>query len=154
VSEKTQIDALSPEGIGLIAAVAGVYLAVRLLPRWIAAGSERISPRDLDRRLAGPTPPLLLDVRGALEAEQGGSIPGALNVPLDHLAAWLDTPGRSLDRQRQVITLCRTDTRAAFAARRLRRAGFRRTGLLIGGVDAWTGEGLPLGPPTSGAAGR
>lgn len=145
MSEKTQIDVASPEGIALIAGVAAVYLAVRLLPRWIAAGSERVSARELDHRLAGRAPPLLLDVRGAAEARESGSIPGALNVPLDRLGAWLDAEGRALDRGREVITLCRTDTRAAFAARRLRRAGFRRTGVLVGGVGAWKEEGLPLG---------
>ncbi|MGD2081843.1 MAG: rhodanese-like domain-containing protein [Chromatiales bacterium] len=147
MSDRSAIGASSPEGVALIAGVAIVYLAVRLLPRWIAAGSARWSPRDLHRRLAGGTPPLLLDVRAAIEVAETGTIPGSINVPMSRLSTWLSAGAEALDKRRPVVTLCRSDTRAAFAARRLRREGFRSTALLVGGIEAWAQEGLPLHHP-------
>ena len=147
MSEPNPIQVASPEGAGLIAAVALVYLTVRLLPRWMAAGSERVSAVELRRRMNSETPPLVLDVRGAAEVAETGLIPGSLHVPLAQLSSWLREQQPALDRERPAVALCRSDARAALAARALRRAGFRSTGLLAGGVEAWSDAGFPLREP-------
>lgn len=52
-------------------------------------GVPRISPAELAAQLAGPQPPLVLDVRAraAHEADEG-QIPGSVRVPPDQIADW------------------------------------------------------------------
>jgi glyoxylase-like metal-dependent hydrolase (beta-lactamase superfamily II)/rhodanese-related sulfurtransferase len=89
-------------------------------------------------RQEGVAPPLLLDVRTPLEFESE-RIEGALNVPLDELAARLDEiPDRA-----DVVVVCRTGVRATIAAETLARAG-RRNRVLEGGVHGWRRARLPL----------
>lgn len=66
------------------------------------ASFQRIDPAELAARLAGPRPPLVLDVRrGAAFAEQGG-IPTALPLALDRDPLQLpDT-----DREVGVVAYC------------------------------------------------
>lgn len=49
----------------------------------------RIDARDLARRLAGPNPPLVLDVRSRSSIEKDPSgIPGGVRVPPDEVESW------------------------------------------------------------------
>lgn len=63
----------------------------------------RITPAELAAQLAGPQPPLVLDVRAraAHEADEG-QIPGSIRVPPDQIADWAthQTPARA------VVTYC------------------------------------------------
>jgi NhaP-type Na+/H+ or K+/H+ antiporter len=52
----------------------------------------RITPQALAEQLAGPHPPLVLDVRARAHYDQDtGQIPGSVRVPPDQVAAWATT---------------------------------------------------------------
>jgi DMSO/TMAO reductase YedYZ molybdopterin-dependent catalytic subunit/glyoxylase-like metal-dependent hydrolase (beta-lactamase superfamily II) len=90
--------------------------------------------------LQGLEPDLqLVDVRGAAETA-GGTIPGAVEIPLAVLADSLD----ALDRDLPVVTYCASGYRSVVAASRLAPAGFRDVSDLLGGYGAWAAAGLPL----------
>lgn len=82
---------------------------------------------------------VLVDVREDSEW-QDGHVRGALHVPLDALPQRLG----ELDRNQEVITVCRSGNRSAFAADTLLKAGFPRVSSLAGGTVAWTEQGLPV----------
>jgi len=79
---------------------------------------------------------LLLDVRETEELKGHDSvIGGALNIPIGQLHARL----RDLEphREKTIITVCRSGSRAATAARILMAAGFPTVKVLNGGMHAW-----------------
>lgn len=75
----------------------------------------------------------LVDVREPSEVA-GGTLPGAVNIPLGELAARID----ELDRSRRVVLLCRSGARSANAAALLAGAGFPDVVNLVGGMLAVT----------------
>ena len=62
-------------------------------------------------------------------------IDGARLVPLGTLAGVIP----SLDRDSEIVVMCKSGVRSANAARQLRDAGFRRVLNLAGGMHAWGG---------------
>lgn len=74
----------------------------------------------------------LIDVREPDEVA-GGSLPGAVNIPLG------DLPGRigELDPSRRVVLLCRSGGRSGQAAEFLAGSGFGDVVNLTGGMLAW-----------------
>jgi rhodanese-related sulfurtransferase len=60
---------------------------------------ELISPDALHAALAGPNPPMVIDVRGA-EAFRAGHIPGAVHIPADEIERSL----LKIPRDRPVVT--------------------------------------------------
>jgi len=100
--------------------------------------------------LQGLEPDLqLVDVRAAAETA-GGTIPGAVEIPLAVLADSLD----ALDRDLPVVAYCASGYRSVVAASRLAAVGFRDASDLLGGYGAWAGAGLPVaqGPDRLAAA--
>ncbi len=93
---------------------------------------DEIDAPSLARLLAGPEPPLVLDVREEWEHE-AGAIPGSRNVPLG------DVPveAASLGGGRAVIVYCSVGPRGRRAAELLRAAGLARVANLRGGLAAW-----------------
>lgn len=103
-------------------------------PEWIDA-------TELQRRLASG-PLLLVDVRQPEEfAAPPGHLPGAINLPLDDLAAHT---AELAARQQPIVLVCKTDRRSARAAAELRAAGLRDIAVLRGGTDGWHALGLAL----------
>ncbi|MBD0670209.1 rhodanese-like domain-containing protein [Streptomyces sp. CBMA156] len=92
----------------------------------------RLTVHTLRAELAGPRPPLVVDVRGAAERE-AGAIPGSLHLPLAEL------PARhgELPTDRRVVLHCAGGSRFSIAASLLRHHGHRDTYDLIGGYGAW-----------------
>ena len=80
----------------------------------------------------------LVDVRDDKEW-RAGHIEGAVHIPEDDLEDGLD----KLDRNRQVVTVCRAGTRSDDAAEWLRGQGFDAENL-DGGMLAWKWAGLPI----------
>ena len=80
----------------------------------------------------------VLDVRFPNEWE-AGRMDGAVHIPGDDLADRAD----ELDRDRPVVTVCRTGERSGWAAGWLREEGFDAVGL-EGGMQAWAAAGLPF----------
>lgn len=105
---------------------------------------ELIDPDELARRVDGPEPPQILDVRNAGEYA-GEHIPGSLHFPYGDLAGRLD----ELPRDRPIATICRGGKRSGLAASILQREGFADVVHVGQGVGAWRAGGHPV---ESGAA--
>ena len=100
-----------------------------------------IAPHELAARFAAGARPLLLDVREPREWEMA-RIEGARLVPLGTLAGAIP----SLDREAEIVVMCKSGVRSANAARQLRDAGFRRVLNLAGGIKRWSADVDPRVP--------
>jgi glyoxylase-like metal-dependent hydrolase (beta-lactamase superfamily II)/rhodanese-related sulfurtransferase len=98
--------------------------------------SPRITVEELATALRTSTPPLLVDIRLPAEYRAVHLEPSRL-LPLDEIAKRRD----ELPRDRELVLVCRTGSRARLAAAEL--AGFR-TRVLEGGVVAWQEAGHPV----------
>lgn len=93
-----------------------------------------ISVADLQRLLAEPNPPLLLDVREPSEFATA-HIEGAKLIPMG------DIPGRAhqeLDEDQLIAVLCHHGARSLSVAVWLRKQGFENAQSVSGGIDAWS----------------
>ena len=83
----------------------------------------------------------IVDVREASEfVDKLGHLPRARLIPLSRLGACLD----EIDRNRPVVTVCRSGVRSAQACTLLANAGVKQVANLAGGMLRWTAEGLPV----------
>jgi sodium/hydrogen antiporter len=65
--------------------------------------TQRVTPDELARQLAGDEPPIVLDVRSRSSYEHDrAQIPGSIRVPPDQVADWAATRSR----ERAVVTYC------------------------------------------------
>jgi rhodanese-related sulfurtransferase len=116
---------------------------VRFAPIPEVADASPLNVAELEELLAGPNPPLLLDVREPEEfVGELGHIRGALLVPLDALARRLPKLLGYVDRR--VVCICRAGARSASASALLRRAGFSRVFNLSEGMLSWIQAGRPV----------
>jgi rhodanese-related sulfurtransferase len=113
------------------------------------AGLDRLTPgQALEAMRAGA---VLVDVRSPSERdEQGGSIPGALELPLSVVLWRLDPDepagGGPAPLDARVILVCRHGYSSSLAAAQLREIGFAHATDVIGGAEAWIAAGLPVDP--------
>lgn len=92
-----------------------------------------MSPEDVARALAGPEPPLVLDVRTPAEYA-AGHIRQAHLVPLPQLGGRLgELPGGQ-----PIVCVCHSGHRSGVAARQLRSRGYRVRNM-TGGMLNWRG---------------
>ncbi len=96
------------------------------------APEDRITPEELHKKLQENAPVTLLDVRAPVEL-QISSIPNAINIPLERLTERLD----ELDRQKEIVVICRSGRRSARGVSILKKAGFTSVKNLTGGINAW-----------------
>lgn len=91
-----------------------------------------INVRDLSQRVAGPNPPVVLDVREPQELAIA-RFPGAVEIPMH------DVPARiaELDPKQEIFVLCHHGMRSAHVASFLAEQGFSQVGNVTGGIDAW-----------------
>lgn len=94
-----------------------------------------LTPTEVQQRLGGPRPPLLLDVREGWEFGQG-SLPGAVHAPLSNFAEALGA--LSLPLGAEVVTFCHHGVRSLRAAAALREGGFAHVASMAGGIDGWS----------------
>lgn len=124
-----------------LALLASVAFLPRLIKRLRA--QPMLAVDELKRRLDAGEKLLLLDVRSAADfAGEKGHIAGALNIPLEELAA---RQGElESDRGRAVLLVCTTDRRSSKAAAQLAAAGFAQVQVVQGGMTAWRAKGWPV----------
>ncbi len=113
--------------------------------RNLSAGFKAVGPL-IATRIINDEEPLILDVRENAEVKDG-IIANALHIPLSELPKRM----AELDpyRDRSVLVYCRSGSRSASAARRLRRSGFEKVYNLAGGIMAWADQHLPVARPGS-----
>jgi rhodanese-related sulfurtransferase len=128
--------------------VVGVLVALGLIV--VLAGSnspavngtaavQLITPASYQDRFAGGREGhLLIDVRTPAEFASG-HIAGAVNIPVDELASRLS----EVPQGQPVVVYCRSGNRSAQASRILAQAGYSDI-YDLGGLNAWTAQGLPV----------
>jgi glyoxylase-like metal-dependent hydrolase (beta-lactamase superfamily II)/rhodanese-related sulfurtransferase len=117
-------------------------------PAWAAltftfSGIWEIQPTALEERVSGAhgSEIQIIDVREPQEFSDAlGHLPGARLLPLSQLAA----RSAEIDRQRPVVTVCRSGARSAQAVVMLQKAGWRDVANLAGGMLRWRAESLPV----------
>ncbi len=100
-------------------------------------GPKNITVTEAYERL-GSDGHVLLDVRTKEEVRSAG-IPGALNIPLDHLEA----QAPRLGEYASIHVICRSGGRSAVAASLLHGLGLTHATNVSGGIIAWQRAGLP-----------
>ena len=126
----------------------------------LIASTTRLSPELAAERLAGPTPPIALDVRAPSERSQKW-IEGTTSRPLNSFGG-PDPSTRSgspraesrrdkgrpalegVPHDRPVVVFCAGGYRSSIAASLLQREGFTNVSEIAGGLTAWDAASLPL----------
>jgi sulfur-carrier protein adenylyltransferase/sulfurtransferase len=93
---------------------------------------ERITSEELHSKLQSKAAVTLLDVRAPVEM-QISAMPNAINIPLERLSERLD----ELDRENEVVVICRSGRRSARGVSILKNAGFTSVKNLTGGINGW-----------------
>jgi rhodanese-related sulfurtransferase len=107
---------------------------------------ERVSPSETQAALAEGA--VVVDIRPSEQRDRDGEIPGA-RVVARNVLEWRLDPGSDYrdpevaQPDRQVIVVCNEGYQSSLAAATLRRIGLDATDM-IGGFQAWRGEGLPV----------
>lgn len=91
---------------------------------------DTITPSELAARTGDDL--ILLDVREKFELEIS-RLPNIVHIPLSRLPTTLG----SLDKDAEIIVICRTGRRSGHATDYLRDQGFRKARNLVGGMNAW-----------------
>jgi rhodanese-related sulfurtransferase len=91
---------------------------------------------------------IMVDIRPAEQRDRDGRIPGARVIPRNVLEWRLDPRSEHRDpdvarTDRQVIVVCDQGYQSSLVAATLRRFGLDATDV-IGGVQSWRAEGMPL----------
>jgi rhodanese-related sulfurtransferase len=121
-----------------------VELVTECLPK-----INEVFPWDVEEKLAGNTPPLILDIcePGEFSAMH---IQGSLHVPRGILESaceygYEETVGVLAEaRDREVVVVCRSGNRSALAALTMKIMGFRKVSSLKTGLRGWNDYELPL----------
>lgn len=82
---------------------------------------------------------LIIDVREPEELDEV-AIADVIHIPLARLSAEAD----ELPRDRDLLVICRSGVRSAYATQFLLQSGFERARNIVGGVIAWAQSGLPI----------
>jgi sulfur-carrier protein adenylyltransferase/sulfurtransferase len=90
------------------------------------------TPHDLQARLAGDRPPLLLDVRQDWETKLCRLEP-SVHIPIEEIEFRTD----ELDPSSEIVVYCHQGVRSAAVVAYLRGLGFTNVTNLAGGLDSW-----------------
>jgi adenylyltransferase/sulfurtransferase len=103
--------------------------------------STEMTPRELADRMKKGTAPRIIDVREPHEFAIA-KLPGAELVPLGTLGQHLG----EFDPDSEMVVLCHSGMRSAWAVGQLRQLGFNRVMNLTGGIARWSDEVDPSVP--------
>jgi rhodanese-related sulfurtransferase len=117
----------------------GVEAVLAQYPEY-ACAAARLPASELATWLAEEPRLQLVDVRNPGELA-AGVLPGARHVPL---AALIERTGE-LDPAAPTVVYCASGYRSSIAASALRASGIAVVADLLGGFNAWSAAGLPLG---------
>src|SRR5947209_11882455 len=102
------------------------------------ADIREVDTKAADDLVAGPSAPVVLDVREPDEYEQG-ALPGAIHIPRGHLESKIES--RIPNRETPVLVYCAGGSRSAFAAKTLGELGYTNVLSMAGGFNKWKNEG-------------
>jgi hydroxyacylglutathione hydrolase len=105
------------------------------------ATSPALSRQQLADRIARGDAPFVLDVRTGGEYREG-HVPGAMHISFLSVGSRIDEIPVAKDQP--IVIYCAHGPRAAWAARKLRKAGFSDVTYLDGHMSAWEEDGLPM----------
>jgi rhodanese-related sulfurtransferase len=110
---------------------------------------DRLSPTEA--HAAAQAGDLLIDIRPLKQRQRDGLVPGAAVVERNVLEWRLDPHGEHRDPalarpDRRIILICDEGYQSSLAAATLLRFGLNACDV-IGGIQEWMAEGLPLEPP-------
>lgn len=105
------------------------------------AADEPLAAAQLIQRQHDGQAPVLLDVRH-VDEYRDGHIAGALNIPVEQLAARYTALG--VPRDQEIVVYCVSGRRAARAQEMLQAQGYSHVRLLDGSINAWRQQELPL----------
>lgn len=117
----------------LLLAVAAIIILRRVMGG--GKGVENLTPDQVQERSKSLKKGHLVDVREPHEFSSG-HIRGAKNIPLGQMSTRLD----ELDKDAEVILVCRSGNRSGQAARILKRSGFQKVAHLQRGMMSWNGS--------------
>jgi rhodanese-related sulfurtransferase len=106
-------------------------------------------PWDVEAKLDGADPPLILDIREPAEFD-AMHISGALNVPRGILESsceygYEETVRELVEaRSRDIVVVCRSGNRSALAAFTMQLMGYQRVVSMKTGLRGWNDYELPL----------
>ncbi len=103
-----------------------------------------VTAQDLERRLSGGEPIVLVDVRERDEFETG-HIPGAKFIPRGFLEMRVEDAVP--EKNAKVVVYCAGGNRSAFAARDLAALGYTNVESLQGGINGWKNAGKKIATP-------
>jgi rhodanese-related sulfurtransferase len=109
----------------------------------IAPSADAVTSPELRTLLESPTAPRVLDVRTPAEFESS-HIAGSYNVPLDVLDHHGPEVAARLERDDDVVLVCRSGQRATKAHVLLRDAGLTSGRVLENGITDWEGRGFAV----------
>jgi rhodanese-related sulfurtransferase/TusA-related sulfurtransferase len=95
---------------------------------------HEITNADLAALVGSADAPTIIDVREEHEY-RAGHIPGAIPVPIEAIESGLD----GVDRNAQVVVICRSARRSDYACQILARNGFVNVKNVVPGMSEWTG---------------
>lgn len=84
---------------------------------------------------------IILDVRTADEFSIS-KISGAINVPVDEISDKIQTIIE--DKNKKILVYCHTGFRSAIATTELMDLGYKNVSNIIGGIEQWENESLPV----------
>lgn len=91
-----------------------------------------ITPQELQEELAGPKPPVLVDVREPFELEIS-VLPNVVRIPMSDIANRL----AELNIEDDIVIICRTGSRSGRVAAFMQGQGFKRVRNLVTGMNGW-----------------
>lgn len=94
---------------------------------------KEMSPREFVARADEGDPPVLLDVREDWELGLA-KLDQAMHIPMGSVPERLG----ELQRDREIVVMCRSGGRSAQVAHYLQQQGFERVWNLAGGIIAWS----------------
>jgi len=95
---------------------------------------NNITTAELQARLERGEKPIIVDVREPWEYAEG-HVPGSVLKPLGNIRAWAG----ELNKNDEILLICRTASRSAMAYQYLTAQGFRNVKNVAGGIITWRG---------------
>lgn len=109
-----------------------------------------LSPSDLQHRITGENPPVLIDIRDIRELSKSGRIAGSVHAPRGMLEFWADPESPYhrdvFSKNDHLVLYCAAGWRSALATKTLQDMGMTGLAHLDGGFAAWLEADLPVEP--------